>query len=385
VLTAGLIIAIVLAAANLRATLTGVGTLLPMISHDTGLSSVGAGLLNTLPLLTFAVTSPFVGRASRKLGSTRLLVLAFGVLIVGTAIRSLPTLACLFAGTVVLSAAIACGNVLLPAIIRHSVPTARIGAMSSLYVTVMSLIAAVSSGISVPLARVLPGGWRSALAWGVVLVLVALAVWIPRLRGSAPASTPATAHSATPWRSWLAWQVSFFMGLQSLAFYTSIAWLPSILIGHGASATDAGWLLFFYQMVALVSAIAVPFLSRGSQDQRWLAAASSLLVATGFLALLTVPGVPALACTLLGLGAGAAVVLALTFQSHRADDSHQAASLAGMAQSIGYLVAATGPLLLGILHDRLDDWTLPLIVLIVFSLAMSFFGYGAGRDARVKF
>lgn len=385
VLTAGLVIAIVLAAANLRATLTGVGTLLPMIRQDTGLSSAGAGLLNTLPLLTFAVTSPFVGRTSRKFGSTRLLVAALGVLMLGTAIRSLPTIACLFAGTVVLSAAIACGNVLLPAIIRHSVPPPRIGAISALYVTVMSLIAAVSSGISVPLARALPGGWRSALAWGAVLVLIALTVWLPRLRGSAPGSTPATTHSATPWRSWLAWQVSFFMGLQSLAFYTSIAWLPSILIGHGASATGAGWLLFLYQVVALVSSIAVPFLSRGSQDQRWIAASAALLVAAGFVALLAAPGVPVLACALLGLGAGAAVVLALTFQSHRAGDSHQAASLAGMAQSIGYLVAATGPLLLGILHDRLDDWTLPLVVLIALSLVMAFFGYGAGRDIRVKF
>ncbi|MEU1329603.1 hypothetical protein [Streptomyces sp. NPDC005865] len=149
----GLVIAICLVAANLRTTLTGVGALLPEIERGSGLTSSWGGLLSTLPLLTFAATSPLVARASHRWGSSRLLVAALGVLTVGTVVRSLPSVICLFAGMVILSAAIAFGNVLLPAMIRRSVPAHRVQGISALYVTVMGLMAAVSSGISAPLAH----------------------------------------------------------------------------------------------------------------------------------------------------------------------------------------------------------------------------------------
>lgn len=381
--TLGLVVAIVLVAANLRATLTGVGVLLPAIENGTGMGSGGAGLLSTLPLLTFAATSPLVGRMSHRLGDSRLLVLSLAVLAAGTVLRSLPSLACLFAGTVVLSAAIACGNVLLPAVVRRSVPTHRIGTVSALYVTVMGLVAAISSGITVPLADVLPGGWRTSLGWALLLAIPALLVWIPRMRNGASRRASTARRSTMPWRSKLAWQVTLFMGLQSLCFYTVIAWLPSILAHHGTSASGAGWMLFFYQVVALLASSVVPLLSRGRDDQRWMAATASALIAAGFVVLLTVPGMSYLSCTLLGLGGGTCIVLAMTFQSRRAASPAQAPALAGMAQSIGYLVGAAGPLLLGVLYDHTGGWTLPLVVLIGLSVAMAAAGFGAGRNLQL--
>lgn len=379
----GLLVAIVFMAANLRATLTGVGALLPAIEHETGLTSGGAGLLSTLPLLTFAATSPLVGRVSHRLGTSRLLALSLAILAAGTVLRSLPSVVCLFAGTVVLSAAIACGNVLLPAVMRRSVPTHRIGTVSALYVTVMGLVAAISSGVSVPLADALPGGWRTSLGWGLVLAVPGLLVWIPRMRGDASRPAPAARRSATPWRSRLAWQVTFFMGLQSLGFYSVITWLPSILAHQGTSASAAGWMLFFYQVVALLASSVVPVLSRGHHDQRWTAAAASVVVAAGFAVLLAAPGMSFLSCTLLGLGGGACLVLAITFQSRRAGSPAQAPALAGMAQAIGYLVAAAGPLLLGVLHDHTGGWSLPLLVLAGLSFAMAAAGFGAGRNIQL--
>ncbi|KAB2340621.1 CynX/NimT family MFS transporter [Actinomadura rudentiformis] len=379
----GFLIAIVLVAANLRATLTGVGALLPAIERDAALASGGAGLLSTLPLLTFAATSPLVGRVSHRLGASRLLVLSLAVLAAGTVLRSLPSLICLFAGTVVLSAAIACGNVLLPAVVRRSVPTHRIGTVSALYVTVMGLIAAVSSGISVPLSDALPGGWRTSLGWSLVLAVPGLLVWIAYMRSDAGRPAPAARRSETPWRSRLAWQVTFFMGLQSLGFYSVIAWLPSILADQGTSASAAGWMLFFYQVVALLASSVVPLLSRGHDDQRWTAATASALVAAGFVVLLVAPGLSFLSCTLLGLGGGACLVLAMTFQSRRAASPAQASALAGMAQAIGYLVAAAGPLVLGVLHDHTGGWGLPLLVLTGLSFAMAAAGFGAGRDIQL--
>ncbi|MWK39903.1 MFS transporter [Actinomadura sp. J1-007] len=382
--TIGLVFAICLVAANLRTGLTGVGTLLPAIERDSGLSSSWGGLLSTLPLLTFAATSPLVARASHRFGSARLLVAALGALAVGTVVRSLPSVVCLFAGTVILSAAIAFGNVLLPALIRRSVPAHRIHGVSALYVTVMGVTAAVSSGISAPLAHTLPGSWHTALAWGVAFTVAAFLFWLPRIRGDRPQASSGATHSPVPWRSRVAWQVSVFMGLQSLAFYTAVAWLPSILIHHGTSSTAAGWMLFYYQLIALAASGLLPLLTRGRLDQRWTAAGASVLMAGGFAVLLSAPALSVLACTLLGLGGGVCLVLALTFQSERAAGPGEAAALAGMAQSVGYLVAAAGPLLLGILHDSANGWALPLVVLVVLSIAMAGAGYGAGRDRQVS-
>ncbi|WP_326836330.1 MFS transporter [Amycolatopsis rhabdoformis] len=374
-----LVVAIVLVATNLRATLTGVGPLLPQIEHDTGLSPTWGGLLTTLPLLTFALTSPLVGRVSHRIGTARLVVFALLLLVAGTVIRSLPGSGFLFVGTVALSAAIACGNVLLPSVIRRTVPANRIGAISGLYVAVMGVVAAVSSGVSVPLANTLPGSWHTALAWGLVFAVVALAVWIPRIRHDQPAPAGST-HARIPWRSGLAWQVSVFMGLQSLGFYTVLAWLPSILARQGTTAEAAGWILFYYQVIALIASSAAPLLTRGRSDQRWVAVSAALLVVAGFGVLLAAPSLALLSVTLLGLGGGTCLVLALGFQSQRAADHTQAAALAGMAQSIGYLIAAVGPLALGAIHDATGEWTLPLVVLGSLSLLLAIMGYGAGRD-----
>ncbi|MFI6583007.1 CynX/NimT family MFS transporter [Embleya sp. NPDC050493] len=381
----GLVIAICLVAVNLRTGLTGVGTLLPEIEHGSGLSSSWGGLLTTLPLLTFAATSPLVARASHRFGSARLLVAALGALAVGTVVRSIPSVICLFTGTVILSAAIAFGNVLLPALIRRSVPAHRIQGISALYVTVMGATAAVSSGISAPLSHTLPGSWHTALAWGLAFVIAAFLAWLPRMRGDRPHASTGVTRSPVPWRSRLAWQVSMFMGLQSLAFYTAVAWLPSILIHHGSTSTAAGWMLFYYQLIALAAGSLLPLLTRGRHDQRWTAAGASVVVAGGFAVLVSAPALSVLACTLLGLGGGVCLVLALTFQSQRAGSSGEAAALAGMAQSIGYLVAAAGPLLLGILHDTTGSWTLPLVALVVLGVAMAGAGYCAGQDRQVRY
>ncbi len=379
-----LLVGVVLVAANLRAALTGVGPLLPEIQASTGLSGTWTGLLSTLPLLTFAATSPLVGRTAHRHGAPRTLVFSLAVLAVGLLVRSLPGVFFLFTGTVVIAAAIAYGNVLLPSVIKSTVPEDRIAQATGLYVTAMGLLAALSSGISVPLAEHLPGGWHTALGIWAALAVLALGVWVPRYRRTRPAAaTPAT-RERIPWRSPLAWQVSVFMGLQSLGFYTMIAWLPSIVHDHDVGAAVAGWQLFLFQIIGLVSSSALPALVRRGMDQRLLAVAASAIVASGFVLLAVAPQLALVSSVLAGLGGGACLVLALAFQGQRAADASQAAALASMAQSIGYLVAALGPLLLGAVHDLTGGWTLPLLLLVALTLTQAVVGVGAGRDRRLK-
>jgi CP family cyanate transporter-like MFS transporter len=378
-----LLVGVVLVAANLRAALTGVGPLLPEIEASTGLSGAWTGLLSTLPLLTFAATSPLVGRTAHRHGAPRVLVISLVVLAAGLLVRSLPGVFFLFAGTVVVAAAIAYGNVLLPSVVKNTVPADRIGQVTGLYVTAMGLLAALSSGVSVPLADHLPGGWRTALGGWAVLAVLALAVWLPRYRRTATAVATAATRERIPWRSSLAWQVSMFMGLQSLAFYTTIAWLPSIVHDAGVGPAAAGWQLFLFQIVGLVSSSAVPFLTRTWRGQRLLAAAASAVLALGFALLAVAPQLAVVSSVLAGLGGGACLVLALAFQGQRAGDPAQAAALASMAQSVGYLVAAVGPLLLGVLHDLTGGWTLPLLLLVGLTLVQAAVGTRAGRDLHL--
>ena len=385
-LTTSLLIAIVLAAANLRGGITGVGPLLPAVEHSTGLSETWGGLLVTLPLLTFASASPLAGRAARRYGAPRVLALALPVLAAGLVIRSLPGIPFLFAGTVVIAAAIAAGNVLLPSIVRGTVPNARVGQVTSLYVTAMGLVAAISSGVSVPLADVLPGGWRTALGCWALLAVLAIPAWLPHLsrdRDAAPAPTAVPHKTPGPWRSALAWQVSLFMGLQSLGFYSTISWFPSIVHDHGTSAATAGWELFLFQAVGLLASSTLTLLTRRRLDQRLLAATASVLTAAGFTLLAVAPGLAVVACVLTGFGGGATLVLALTFQGQRAAQGPQAAALAAMAQSVGYLVAAIGPLLLGALHGATGGWGVPLTVLAALAAVQAVVGIGAGRDITV--
>lgn len=203
-LSALLLVGVLLVAANLRAALTGVGPLLPDIGRSTGLSGTWTGLLSTLPLLTFAATSPLVGRTTHRYGAPRTLGLSLAVLAVGLVLRSLPGTFFLFAGTVVVAAAIAYGNVLLPSVVKSTVPEDRISLVTGLYVTAMGFLAAVASGVSVPLADHLPGGWRAALGCWAVLAVLAYAVWAPQYRRTGPATPTHAGRQRIPWRSpWL--------------------------------------------------------------------------------------------------------------------------------------------------------------------------------------
>ncbi|WP_280300169.1 MFS transporter [Nocardia abscessus] len=373
---------IVLVGTTLRAPLTCVGPLIPVITGDTGLSDTHAGLLTALPLLIFAVVPVAVLRTVHH-GLDRLVRLALVAMLVGLLVRSAPGQLWLFTGTVVLAVAIGFANVLLPAIVRDSVSSARVTAVTGAWVAGMCAAAAVSSGIAVPMADLLPGGWRTALASATLLVVVALLVWRMR-EGPVPEPALTVRRVSMPWRSPLAWQVSAFMGLQALGFYTTLAWLPTVLQDNGVTAETAGWSLFAFQILGLLMINTMPWLVRTTAAKRRLAVAASALAAVGFLLLAVDSDSAPLAILLLGIGAGASLALAMAFQSERAGDAIQAAALAAMAQTVGFAMAALGPPLLGILHSRTSGWAVALCVLTALTLLQAGAAAGAGRPHLVR-
>ena len=379
------VLAIVLLAANLRSALTVVPPLIGQIRTDTGISNGVAGLLTALPLLAFGVLSPLAPRLARRFGTERALLASLLVLAGGVLLRSAGSVAALFLGTAVLGAAITFGNVLLPGLVKKRFP-ARTGLMTAVYTTVLGVSAALATGASFPIANQTGLGWRGSLALWAVPALVAAVAWLPQIRGhsSAGASARTLRRVGGLWRSALAWQVTLFMGLQALAYYVALTWLPEILREEGMGAGRAGWMLALAQAVGIATMFLAPVLAGRTRSQYGVVTASVALAGAGTLGLLIAGSTATvLWVVLLGLSQGACFSLALTFFALRAPDPEHAAALSGMAQSVGYLLAAPGPFLFGLLRDATGSWTIPLTLLLAITVCLLLVGLGAARDAHV--
>lgn len=382
-----IILGIIVIAANLRTPLTSVGPLVSLIRDDVQISNILAGLITTLPLLAFALLSPLVPKLARMYGVERIILIALIFLTVGIVIRSLSGAANLYIGTAILGFAIAVCNVLLPSIIKRDFPN-KMGSVTGLYSISMSLSGAIASGISVPLAVNAGLKWQGALGiWG-ILSFVSILCWLPQLRNqtrqTATTSQQKDSNDVNVWRSPLAWQVTLFMGIQSMVFYVLIAWLPEILKQQGIDSNRSGWYLSIMQLAMLPFTFVVPVIAGRMSSQRLLVVITSTLLLTGTLGLLNGSSdIILLWIIILGIGGGFAFSLSMMFFGLRTENAHQAAELSGMAQSIGYLLAAVGPALIGYLHDATNSWKLPLFILLGASVLLFLVGIGAARNRFV--
>ncbi len=359
-----------------------VGPLVEDLRDAFGLSSAAVGLVTTLPLVAFAAVSPIAAPLARRFGTSRVLVLAMIVLTAGLLARSTGSLAMLYVGTALVGTGIAAGNVLVPAAVRRAFPGGG-GGMTAAYVTVMVAVGGLAATLAVPLADDAGLGWEGALACWAAFSVLALLAWLPALRREdvRPATTVAASR---PWRSRLAWTITAYMGLQSLLFYALIAWLPEILREDGSSARTGGLMLGLLQLVSLAATIGVPILAGRRREQGGLVAAGCALCLVGFGGLLAFGADGAfLWSVLLGLGTGATFALGLTLFILRAADEAGTAALSGMAQSVGYAIAAIGPTALGALRDATGSWAAPLAVLLVATVAAWVAGLPGARDRLV--
>ncbi|MFK3939524.1 CynX/NimT family MFS transporter [Alkalihalobacillus sp. NPDC078783] len=381
-----LIIGIAVIAFNLRPAITSVGPVIGEIRADFGLSNGAAGLITTLPLLSFAALSPLTPKLGQKLGFEGAIVAGLGLLLLGILLRATGLLSFLFIGTALVGVGIAICNVLLPGLAKLHFPL-KVGLITSIYSTLMSIFAALASGITVPMADGLGLGWNTTLLlWG-TLVLLGLAVWVPQLRGknSEPKPVDVQPVSSSMWKSSIAWQVTLFMGLQSFLFYSSVAWLPEIMRSHGMSIVSAGWMLSIMQFAGVPGNFLAPIIAGKLKDQRGLVIVISILYFIGLIGLIYGGSTPFLVVSILfmGLASGSSISLALTFIGLRSANAKQASKLSGMAQSLGYLLAASGPIVIGLVFDWFHNWTAPLLMFMVVLIAMTGVGLGAGRNLNV--
>jgi CP family cyanate transporter-like MFS transporter len=382
-LTAGILVL----AVNLRAAIAGLPPVFPDLSAALHLSSASISVLAATPVLCFGVFSGLGAPLSRRFGEERVLLAALLLLVAGLLLRGAVPGAMLFPGTVLAGGAIALMNVLLPSLVKRRRPD-RAGLLIGTYLLMLSGGAVVASLIAVPVFKAAGGGHGGA-GWPVQLTLglwalpaaAAAVAWLPQARYRTRPPDPAGPFARVAvHRHLLAWQVAAFMGLQSMVYYGTLSWLPTLFQDRGVSAAAAGGLLALMNLGNAVTAMLMPVLAQRARDQRPLVTVMVLATSGGLLGVLLAPtGGAAFWTLLLGLGQGASLGLGIFFTMARAPDPVAAASLSGFAQSSGYLIAAAGPLAVGFLHAATGGWTVPVLALLGVAAAMQWSGWLAGR------
>jgi CP family cyanate transporter-like MFS transporter len=377
-----LVVSLILVAFNLRPALSSVAPVLPEIMRDTGLSAAGAGLLTTAPVLCLGLFGPFAPVIVRWMRSERVVFLFLAVLAVGLLVRGLGTIAALLIGSGLIGIGIGIVNVLLPVLIKKDF-SGSAALMTGVYTMSLSTGAALASGLTVPLSKLMDGSWSSALAVWAVPVLLAMVVWMPRLTGATEASLGSRVALRGIWTNALAWQVTLFMGLQSALAYCVFGWLAPILRDRGMSDVSAGALVSVSIIGQVVAALVTPVLATRGRDQRPAVVICMMLNMAGLLGCVLAPLSGALLwAVILGLGQGASFALALTLIVLRSRDSH-AGHLSSMAQGVGYCLAAAGPLLVGVLHSWTGSWSALAGLFLVIGMGALVAGLGAGRTLHV--
>jgi CP family cyanate transporter-like MFS transporter len=378
-----LILGIILISINLRTSIASVGPLIPFIREDLGISNGLAGFLTTLSLLTFAVFSLFAPSIGKKLGHGKAIFLGILLLTIGVVVRVLGGIELLYFGTALTGIGIVIANVLMIPFFKARLPE-KIGLMTAILSTGMSLFAAVASGISVPLAIDLGLGWRGSLAsWGILMVL-ALVVWIPQMSTRKRGFQGDLLKAKNVWKSKLAWQITLFMGAQSVMYFTMVTWLPDMLIARGMSPVKAGIALSYMQLISLIGTFFIPnYLIRLNEQSHVI-----LIVGIGYLlgysALFIQNELIAFAAlTIIGIGSGASLSIAYTLISLRTSEDLTTAKLSGMVQSAGYILAALGPLIFGISLDLFDNWNILIWFLLIMTVQFLLFGLPAGRSRKI--
>ncbi|NIF59004.1 CynX/NimT family MFS transporter [Enterobacter sp. Ap-916] len=378
-----LLLGILMIATTLRVTFTGAAPLLDMVRDALALSTAQIGILTTLPLLAFAVVSPLAAGIARRFGTERSLFGALLIICAGIALRSAGHTALLYIGTAIIGCGIAMGNVLLPSLLKRDFP-GQVAKLTGAYSLTMGVAAALGSVMVVPIA--LHGfGWSGAMLSLMIFPLLALIVWLPQLGSSTVmnlSGNPAL-HSRGIWSSPLAWQVTLYLGINSLVYYVIIGWLPSILISHGYNEAEAGSIHGILQLATAIPGLFVGLILSRLKDQRGIAALMALLWCLATLGLWLLPAFSIFWVSLGGFGSGAAMILGLSFIGMRTGSAHQAAALSGMAQCVGYLLAAFGPPVMGKIHDITGSWAIPLLGCALLSVVMGVFGAYAGRQKEI--
>lgn len=385
--------AILVVALSLRSPLVAPTPVLSDIEADLGIDSAIAGLITAAPVLMFALLTPVAAIVIRRTGAEIAVLITLAGVLLGGAIRAIPTLGGMLVGMMVIGAAITIGNIVVPVIIRRDVPPRQVALVTAAYTAFLNVGSLITALLTAPLAALI--GWPLALfSWSVItlggVVLwsvhmrrdrIAGRPWAERDSGEAVTSAPTTetgtilsltgplpvverAGGGRPvYRMPVAWLLLGAFAAQSAAYYSLTTWLPTIAVEElGMDELLAGATSSLFQGFAVVGAFLVPVVARLAPPMvapiiiasSWVAATAGLLLAPQLFLLWIVVG---------SIGHSGGFVVIFTRLIRVARTERQAASMSAFVQGGGYAIAAATPPIIGAIHTATGGWTVPLAVI----------------------
>lgn len=367
------VLGIVLIGTVLRSPFTALPTILGDIAQGLGVEVSSLGILTSLPLLMFALFSAFASRLAQKIGLEHLFTYCLLLLTVGSVIRIF-NLPLLYLGTLIVGASIAIFNVLLPSMIQANQPQ-KISLLTTLYVTAMGISTAIASYLSVPITQA--SSWKGLILVLSFLCLVTLLVWLPNHRHNHYLEGQKEKQvKENILKSKDVWAIIIFGGLQSLLFYTSMTWLPTIAISAGLSNKDAALLASIFSLISIPFSMTVPSLTTHLSDghRRIMLTIISIAGMTG-IAMLLYPSSSFLywlvVHLLIGTACSALFPYLMVCFSLKTSSPEKTAQLSGLAQTGGYILAAFGPTLFGYSFELFQSWIPAVLALLAIDIIMT--------------
>ena len=373
------LIALLAIAGCIRAPITSIGPQINAISESQNLGIVQFGFLTAIPVICFALAAPLPSlRVFRKIRTEQLIVFALLALATATIFRTLGSNSILFGSTIVLGISIAILNIVTPALVRRDYPK-KITTVMPIYSAVLALMASLGSGLSIPIASYFGNNWKVGISvWAIPAILVAL-IWIPLLRKAKPMPDAHENHFKELLRSKKAWLVSLYMGIQSAAFYTQVAWMPKILIDKGYSAAEAGALFGLTSLCGFALTLILPLVFSRGEDLKLAILATSVPGIFGFLLLNHLSNTWTIPALLMISTTHAALPLALGLIAMKSPSQGATSHLSSMAQGIGYCIAAAFPVLIGYTYEVSNSWLIATYLIAALVLMQSIIGIRANR------
>lgn len=381
---------LLLVALNLRTAVSSLSPIISFVREDFELSTLSVSFLGMLPPLGFALSGFLAPILTRRIGLEAALVVLLSTISLGSLIRAMSgDWSILSLGTILALVGMGMGNVLLPVVVRKYFPD-RVGSMTAIYLVIVSIGAFSPPLIAVPVAEA--AGWRLSLGqWGLLAAIAALP-WIIALRSNKKEEEVVTAALVVPqsvravriWKSPTAMAMVVIWAVSSLNGYANFAWLPQILIDEsGSTPAEAGILLALYAAMGIPAALAMPVLAVRFTNQAPLIYLSASFFFTGYAGLIFLPGWWSWVWVLLaGLGP-ILFPLNLALFNIRSKSQETLLRISGFAQGFGYLTAALGPLVIGVLHEITGTWTSSLWFLFLSAVPALFAGSVIARRRTI--
>lgn len=386
------VVVVILIAGGLRSPMTAVSPVLSEIINELKLSTLEGSLLTSIPLIVFATCSVLISRIGVRFNINYTLIYSLLFLIAGLYIRVMSGTTLLFLGSLFIGLGICIGNVMTPAYIKKIFPN-KVGVMTGVFSVAMNLIAAIAAGLSISIGNWTNTGWRGSLGiwiiWG-VLALVAISFETVlnnknTISKQNKIKTDAPKSSFNVFRSKQAWNISIFMGIQSLVYYCLVALLPTVLVSYGLPQVETGIVFSVIQLAMLPVMFISPIIASKMKDQSIMIYIVGILMflGVGMLVVLKAQFIY-LSAIIIGTAIGLAFTLSILFFSIKSKTMDGTIKISGKAQSVGYLIAACGPPIFGMLHDWDSSWKSSFYFLLLMILIMTFFGLRAAKPRFIE-